>query len=235
MAKKTFTGMGQREAGQPPSYGDADELKALLGSQLAQVKSAIDDGLLVQAEDGWRFGRVTIGRVGIHVPDDLNEQEYSDLGVFLLDIGSRLNWLLGDWLAYGENRQWGETYQKVAEQFGYTAASLHQYAYVCRNVDFSTRVEKLSFAHHATVASLEPDMQRYWLGVAAEQGLSSKQLQQAITASKSSNILGATASRQWSKTLERLARDAHALDDGERVALAEELEALARALRALGS
>ncbi|MFZ4816738.1 MAG: hypothetical protein ACOYL5_19535 [Phototrophicaceae bacterium] len=226
MAKKQFSIVSEGS--------DDGGLSAFAASMFAnadtqRVRQAVADGLLVQSDEGWHFGRVTIGRIGITVPDDLNEQEYGDLGAFLLDMGSRLNWLLGDWLAYGENRQWGETYQKVAEQFGYEYQTLMDYAYVCRNVNFSFRNEKLTFTHHRAVAALEPDAQQYWLNMAAENTWSITQLKQAIRA-KSTMVIAPTTN-PWKTQVDKLLKSTIDLDVEERRALADRLEEIIHVLR----
>ena len=214
--------------------GQLSEMELAMFGSSTRAKKAVQSGLLVQADDGWRFGRVTIGRVGIAVPDDLNEQEYGDLGAFLLDIGSRVNWLLGDWLAYGENRQWGETYQRVAEQFGYAYQTLQNFAYVARSVDFSRRREKLSFTHHVEVAGLNPHDQDNWLNQAESNGWSVAQLRKVI---RETNLLikgmdGRQSPKAWEAPLKKLSLEATNLtSEDDRLELAAKLETLISILR----
>ncbi|MFZ4816962.1 MAG: hypothetical protein ACOYL5_20670 [Phototrophicaceae bacterium] len=194
-----------------------------LREQLArELQPAIDDGLLVQADDGWRFGRVKIGRVGMTVPDDLSEQEYSALGSFLLDVSTRIQWLLGDWLAYGENRQWGETYQQMADQFGYNVQSLRDYAYVCRNVDLSIRIDKLTFGHHQVVAPLNPEAQRVWLQAAEDNRWSIAALRKAIQQSNSLNV-GESHQRRLAVIVPRWRKSWESMDANEKRATMEDL------------
>jgi hypothetical protein len=190
------------------------ELAMFQQADSQRIKAAMETGLLVQREEGWAYGRTQIGRTGLVAPNDMNVEEYTDLGRFLLDIGSRLNWLLGDWLAYGDNREWGETYQQVAEQFGYSSKTLREYAYVCRNVNLSIRMDKLTFAHHQVVAALEAEAQHVWLTRALENGWSVATLRKAI---QQANMLadGNTVLTErpilipltWRQTWEKLSED----------------------------
>lgn len=61
-----------------------------------------------------------------------------------------------------------------------TQETVWQYAYVARSVEYSIRIEGLSFAHHQVVASMKPEQQRYWLDIASTQGLSVAKLRKAI-------------------------------------------------------
>jgi hypothetical protein len=218
--------------GNQNSVGTLDEAMAAMFAKAdeARIRQAMNEGLLVQSNNGWRFGRVDIDRVGIRVPEDITEQEYAELGAFLLDVASRIQWLLGDWLAYGENREWGETYQRVAEKFGYETNSLHNMAYVCRSVHFSLRREKLTFGHHKEVASRPPDEQSYWLGEAEREGWSVAALRQNMKNRSESKIL-TTLKPQWEPIFTKLKDPSNLPTDyHERRLLAEQLRQLAAEL-----
>jgi len=177
---KKLSGAGkQRQSGQPSSFGASDFLRNQLQSEMAV--QAEEAGLLVPDEDGvYRFGRVGLTPVGLDLPEDVSLDEYTEVGRLLLDVGSRIQWLLGDWIVYGDQWEYGETYAALAEEFGYEVGTLHTYAWVCREVDFSTRVENLSFSHHREVAKYEPEMQRRLLQMAVENGWSAKEFNKRI-------------------------------------------------------
>ena len=107
--------------------------------------------------------------------------EWQRVGDVLKRLDASIQWLIGDWFAYGE-QVWGQTYDQVSEATGYEIKTLYDYAYVAKNVDFSVRTEKLTFGHHKLVARLEPEEQRRWLEYAAIHQLSISQLRQAMGA-----------------------------------------------------
>lgn len=92
----------------------------------------------------------------------LNQENWQQLGQLLFRFDKSIQWLIGDWLTYGENNKWGET-EEIANEMGYEVKTLYDYKYVAQNVNFSVRTENLSFGHHKLVASLDPEEQQFWL------------------------------------------------------------------------
>ena len=96
----------------------------------------------------------------------LDRENWQLLGQLLFRFDKSIQWLIGDWLLYGENNKWGET-AIIAEEMGYEVKTLYDYKYVAQNVNFSVRTENLSFGHHKLVAHLDAEDQHYWLERAA--------------------------------------------------------------------
>lgn len=128
---------------------------------------------------GWN-----ITSTGLVPPDNVTEDDYSEIGRLLLQLEGSLQWLLGDWLKEGENRQWGKTYEQVADEFGYKVKTLQDYASICRHVETSIRIEVLSFGHHQLVAkySKNPLVQQFLLQSAASKRWSIKQFRDMLKA-----------------------------------------------------
>jgi hypothetical protein len=125
---------------------------------------------LVREDDGtYKYKRFRLSPMGLTLPKDMTRDEYKDMGEILLSLDSALTWALGDWLAFGEDKQWGETYQQIAEEFGYDVDTLYDYSWVCRKVEISIRSRDLSFAHHRLIAPMEKENQLWWLQQASEQ------------------------------------------------------------------
>jgi hypothetical protein len=134
----------------------------------------------IVASDGTiQLGNFTLMPTGLHVQGNATIDEWRELGGILQRLDASIQWLIGDWMAYGE-RVWGQTYEQVAAETGYSYQTLRDYAWVARHVDLSTRIDKLSFSHHRLVAAQPPDEQRQWLEYAVENNLSLSQLRQAI-------------------------------------------------------
>ncbi len=137
-------------------------------------------GALVVADDGAiHVGHFTMTPIGLLVEENVHLEEWQRFGNVLQRIDAAIQWLIGDWMTYGE-RVWGQTYEQVAQATGYDVKTLYDYAYVARGVQFSVRTEKLSFGHHKLVAALPPDLQREWLKYAAANNLSISQLRSEL-------------------------------------------------------
>lgn len=144
------------------------------------------------SQDGeMAFLGIRMTRTGIQFSEEISEEDYREVGRFLLQIETSIQWLIGDWLAFGEERQWGETYRSVAEEFGYEIATLWDYASVSRQVKTSVRTEELSHAHHRLLRSLTEDEQREWIARAVEgngeKSWTVAELREAIEQSRRSN------------------------------------------------
>lgn len=131
----------------------------------------IDEGTL-------KFRSFHLTRIGLQT-DSSSYDDWMELGSLLRQIHGSLQWLLGDWIAMGE-AIYGQTYDQIAMLTGYETKTLYEYAYVARSIQFSIRMENLSFAHHQLVAGFEPDLQRQWLAYATEHGLSVARMRQAM-------------------------------------------------------
>lgn len=124
----------------------------------------------LQGENGelW-YGPVRLTRVGLEFLNALQPDELTDLFRYLLTLSGSVQWMLGDALSHADERDYGQTYQKIAEEMGYSVATLYEYVRVCRRYPkISIRIEKLDFAHHQVVAAMAEDERRKWLNWAAE-------------------------------------------------------------------
>lgn len=138
------------------------------------------DGAIVVQEDGAvQVGPFVLTPIGLKIEREVTEGEWQNFYAVIRRIRSSLNWILGDWLAYGAHR-WGEKYEALAGFTGLKEKTLREYAYVARHVELSSRLDKLSFGHHQEVARFDADAQRQWLSYAAEHKLSVKQLRAAL-------------------------------------------------------
>jgi len=77
-------------------------------------------------------------------------------------MGRCCQWTIGDWIRYG-HAKFGERYAPAARITGYDVQTLMNMVHVASRFEVSRRRKGLSWSHHETVASLEPDQQEYWL------------------------------------------------------------------------
>ncbi|MCG5214615.1 LmbU family transcriptional regulator [Streptosporangium sp. KLBMP 9127] len=107
-------------------------------------------------------------RLGLTLPERFPFDAWQALGKQINLIAESSVWWLGDWLVFGEESFPGR-YKKAIEKTSLEYQTLRNYAWVARRIPISRRRDKLSFQHHAEVASLPPHEQDLWLD-RAEQG-----------------------------------------------------------------
>jgi hypothetical protein len=110
---------------------------------------------------------------------DLDVAEWIIHGGRLGSIGRAVSWWIGDWVNYG-NEKFGEKYTRAARVSGYDVQSLMNMAYVASRFDRFRRRERLSWSHHAELASLDPEQQEMWLEKAERASLSVRGLRDEL-------------------------------------------------------
>jgi hypothetical protein len=88
----------------------------------------------------------------LELSENLGFDGWRQLGERLAQGHTSLQWWLGDWWQYGSrfNRR-----DEIAALFGLEPHTIENYAAVCRRFDVSRRRERLTFSHHAEVASMD--------------------------------------------------------------------------------
>jgi hypothetical protein len=118
-------------------------------------------------------------RTGLQFPDRLSFPAWERIGRQISIISDSSAWWLGDWLIYGE-KEYADRYRMAIEQTSLDYQTLRNYAWVARRFGISRRHDKLSFAHHAEVAALDPAEQDVWLRRAEEFGWSRNRLRREL-------------------------------------------------------
>jgi len=121
---------------------------------------------LVKAEESLALVHgAAMTRVGLRLPDGLSYDKWAEVGRRLKLIEGAVMWAIGDWLNYGEKR-YGETYAQAMNESGYEYGTCANAKYVSSRFEFSLRNENLSWTHHYSVASEEPEVAAKWLELA---------------------------------------------------------------------
>lgn len=123
--------------------------------------------------------KVLMTGVGLQIPADLSFEDWERAGRQLSGIVDSSAWWLGDWLIYGKQK-YGDQYQRTIRAAGLQYQTLRNYAWVARRFDLSRRRPKLTFQHHAEVASLPLAEQDMLLEQAENATWTTKQLRNAI-------------------------------------------------------
>ena len=113
--------------------------------------------------------------VGLKIDPSTTYDEWSEKGkelATLIGVYNRnLQWWLGDWIIFGEDR-FPSKYSQALEISMYNIGTLRNVVYVCRNVPPGNRNPRLSFNHHAAVAKVPKERQKKLLKSAEERCLS---------------------------------------------------------------
>lgn len=137
-------------------------------------------------------------RCGLSLPDGLSEQDWKSIGHNLLRCKESLQFWIGDWLNYGQTSYF-KNYEEVMKVFGdegkgaygYEKTTLENFASVAKRVPISLRREKLTFGHHAVVASMDELNQDIWLAKAVMNSWPVAELTRQIRdKQKSKSVLG---------------------------------------------
>lgn len=112
------------------------------------------------------IGPSTVRHVAWTPAVELGVREWAEAGRRIGSVGRNIQWLLGDWIAYG-NLKFGERYARAAKITGYDPQTLMNMVYVATRFSISRRRENLSWSHHEALAAQEPEEQDRWLDQAA--------------------------------------------------------------------
>jgi hypothetical protein len=124
--------------------------------------------------------KFAITPTGIQFHQDLSFAEWDDLGQKLAPIGKSIGFILGDWINYGSQKNYGEKYDEAVARTGIDYGYLRNMAYVARKVDLSCRRDNLGFEHHAVVAKLKSEEQEHWLEMTKQHKLTVRRLRKSI-------------------------------------------------------
>jgi hypothetical protein len=151
----------------------------------AKLKMLERESAVVLGRRGTTRGvRNELSAVGWEPAEELSAQEWAVVGRRLGKIGRASQWWIGDWIKYGTHK-WGEKYVQAARITGYDIASLRNMAWVATQFDLSLRNDKLTWSHHALLASLDRGQKRHWLKEAVEKRLSVADLRAEIRSLRS--------------------------------------------------
>jgi hypothetical protein len=117
--------------------------------------------------------------VAVPIKQHLEAENREQDGQIFQRIDGSLNWIIGDWLNYGE-RKYGEMYAQAIEWTGNKLQHLKNIKWICGAIKTSSREDVLSWTHHSYIAHLPDAEQREWLTAAVANEWSSRELLQAL-------------------------------------------------------
>jgi hypothetical protein len=123
--------------------------------------------------------KVFVTKVGLKITTDLSFDDWSQTGRQLSNMLDSSSWCLGDWLVYGM-RHYGDRYQQAIQATGLRYQTLRNYFWVANQFPLERRHHRLTFQHHAEVASLSPGEQDSLLERAEQLRWTTKQLRAEV-------------------------------------------------------
>jgi len=168
--------------------------------------------------DQQQFNRCIITSTHLIMPDNATHDEWLQVGAYLQNLHHSIQWLVGDWVLYGQ-RVWKYQYDLVAQETGYDIQTVYDYAYVAGKIEVSIRNRNLSFSHHRVVANKTVDEQVYWLEQAALKNWTVQEMKAAInppTLSDKNDRVGLFQR----KTYSIIKRNTAGAEQGERMQMA---------------
>lgn len=94
-----------------------------------------------------------IQSISLDLRDDLEYEEWVEIGEALTNSAKHIMWWLGDWWNYGD-RKYGELASQALD-FGIPYSTFSNAAYVANKIPLERRVPELSWTHHHEVAYIE--------------------------------------------------------------------------------
>jgi hypothetical protein len=125
-----------------------------------------------------------VHRVGLEIEDWVEERTWYEFGKLLQQMDYAWEWMVADWLAFGDHKYGDKVYTSASRIFGKASRTWEDYAYIARNVKISERSEILPVLTHKPVARFADDtkLQRTLLGLAEQYGLSKATFEAVIDA-----------------------------------------------------
>ena len=126
---------------------------------LEEPEPAAPDGLAPV-----HHGKFTFTSCGMLVEGTPSYEEWAEVGGVLAVMHRGIQFLVGDWIAFGE-KSYGELAAQAIDARSWSAETVRNYVWLAKSVPPTNRMldRGLSVAHHQAVAHCSPKEQRTWL------------------------------------------------------------------------
>lgn len=118
---------------------------------------------------------VKISPTSLDLTENLSINDYMELGGKINSLHKSTPWLLADLLGYGEEK-YGDQFSQIVDDWGYKSETLRNALYVSSRWPKDRRRPELTFAHHQSIASINPEIADKMLQIAVDKGLSVSEL-----------------------------------------------------------
>jgi hypothetical protein len=173
--KQMFTNTLGRMQSEPATEGEMGEaamdlMDAMINKSRKptekQLAVAQQMGIVPDGDGGLIYKGFKLTNIGLIVTEQTTIEDWNWIGDHLIRLEGSVQWLIGDWVAYGET-EWGKTYDQLEVETEYKYQTLRDYVYVAKNVDLSIRNRQMTFSHHRVIAGVKDTrLQKLWLDYA---------------------------------------------------------------------
>lgn len=125
--------------------------------------------------------RAKMTLTGLKISDVTLFEEWLKMGQTLREIDGCVQWWIGDWLNFGEEK-YGEKYAQALDETDYEYGSLRNMKWVASKIPYHARRDKLSYSIHQEVAPLDAKDQEKILALAEKNGLSRQDVREKVRA-----------------------------------------------------
>ena len=119
--------------------------------------------------------QLQVTETSLELPEGLAINDYIEAGSKIHSLHKSTSWLLADLLSYGESH-YNDQFSQVVEEWGYRPETLRNALYVANKWPKHRRRKELTFAHHQTLSSVDPEIADKMLEIAAVNGYSVAEL-----------------------------------------------------------
>jgi hypothetical protein len=121
-------------------------------------------------------------RTGLRIDEGVDQRTWYEFGKLLHQADYGWEWLVADWLAFGNHKYGDGVYKLAARLLGKAPRTWEDYAYIARNVKISERSEILPVLTHKAVAPFgkDPELQRKLIAIGEQYGLGKSVFEEVI-------------------------------------------------------
>lgn len=134
-------------------------------------------GLAAEAGKGYR-----ITNSGLVISGEMSHEEWAALGQRLALYANAVSWAIGDWVIYGQDREWGATsrFREAMAHTERTYESVLQAASVARAFPPESRRVDVSWSHHREALRLPKRLRQMGIETAAREKWSKRMFAEYI-------------------------------------------------------
>ena len=111
-------------------------------------------------------------KLGLNLDESTTAEEWAEIGKQLLVGNKMLNWCIGDWLVFGERKN----FATLSSELGFDEGYLRNLKWIAKEFPMSSRRDNISHKHYQILAPLDRDSRKEWLDKIQKESLSTRDL-----------------------------------------------------------
>lgn len=115
-------------------------------------------------------------KLGLQLDENTTAEEWASIGKQLLVGNKVLNWCIGDWLVFGEKKN----FASLSNELGFDEGYLRNLKWVAKEFPMSLRRDDVSHKHYQILAPLEKSKRKEWINTIVKENLSTRDLTSRI-------------------------------------------------------